>query len=215
MDHSGVDAATGNEERHRPASTLLYKKEGTSMPPNFNFPFVLSVVGAMMASSVVATLYVWPALRALPSTSALRILSCLQSFRFFGLNFIVVGFVAPGLNPAVASQIAWGDFIAAVLALLSVATLTWRSPLAIPIVWIANLWGIADLLNAYYKGGTQVADVGMFSAGIYVPALFVPLLFVAHILTFRLLLKRSDAKVKDGHPLPAGSVLPSPRAQSR
>jgi len=36
------------------------------MPNNFNFPFILSVVGALVSSSVVATLYVWPALRSLP-----------------------------------------------------------------------------------------------------------------------------------------------------
>ena len=173
------------------------------MPQNFNFPFVLSVVGALIASSVVANIYVWPALRALPRANALRILASLQAFRFFGLNFIVVGFVAPALNSAVANQIAWGDFIAAVLALLSIATLTSRWPLALPIVWIANLWGIADLLNAYYKGSTQVADVGMFSAGIYVPVLFVPILLTAHVLAFRLLLKPSEAKVQNGKPLAA------------
>jgi fumarate reductase subunit D len=52
-------------------------------------------------------------------------------------------------------------------------------------------------VNAYYKGVTQVADIGLFGAGIYVPALFVPILLTAHVLAFRLLLKRSDAKVKD------------------
>ena len=173
------------------------------MPSSFNFPFVLSVVGAMIATSVVASLYVWPALRGLPRANALRILASLQAFRFFGMNFIVTGFVASGLNPGVAAQIAWGDFIAAVLALLSIAALTWRWSFAVPIVWIANLWGIADLLNAYYKGATQVADVGLFSAGIYVPALFVPILLIAHVLAFRLLLKPSDAKVQNGNPLAA------------
>lgn len=169
------------------------------MPNNFNFPFVLSVVGCLLATSVVASLYVWPALRSLPRANALRILASLQAFRFFGLNFIVVGFVASGLNSAVANQIAYGDFIAAVLAVLSVAALTWRWPFATPIVWISNLWGIADLLNAYYKGATQVGDVGLFSAGIYIPALFVPILLVAHVLAFRLLLKPSEAKVQNGN----------------
>ena len=173
------------------------------MPSNFNFPFVLSVVGAVIASSVVASLYLWPALRSLSRANALRILACLQAFRFFGMNFIVVGFVASGLNPAVANQIAWGDFIAAALALLSVAALTWRWPLATLIVWVSNLWGLADLLNAYYKGATQVADVGLFGAGIYVPALFVPILLTAHVLAFRLLLKPSEAKVQNGNSLAA------------
>jgi hypothetical protein len=162
------------------------------MPNNFNFPFVLSVIGGLIASFVVARLYVWPRLRSLPRYDALRILASLHAFRFLGMNFIVVGFVAPGLSSAVGNQIAWGDFVAAALALLSIAVLTWRSALALPIVWISNLWGVADLLNAYYKGSTQVADVGLFGAGIYVPALFVPILLTAHMLAFMLLVRRSD-----------------------
>jgi hypothetical protein len=189
------------------------------MPANFNLPFVLSVLGAFIASYVVANLYVWPALRSLPRANALRILACFHAFRFFGMNFMVVGFVSPALNSAVANQIAWGDFVAAVLALLSIAVLTGRWAFAIPIVWISNLWGTADLLNAYYKGYTQVAGVGLFGAGIYVPALFVPMLLTAHMLAFMLLLKRSEVVVEKGtHEFgrgPSGRVEPSWPANAR
>jgi len=134
------------------------------MPRNFDLPFVLSAFGAFITCVVVANLYAWPALRALPRVKALRVLASLQAFRFLGLNFVAVGFVSSGLNSSVGNQIAWGDLIAAVLALLSIPTLTGRSPYAIPIVWLSNLWGTADLVNAYYKGVTQVADVGLFGA---------------------------------------------------
>ena len=157
------------------------------MPDKFNLPFVLSVVGAFIATYVVARLYVWPVLRSLPRYNALRILASLHAFRFLGMNFIVVGFVSPALSSAVGNQVAWGDFVAAVLALFSVAALTWRWSFAIPIVWISNLWGTADLLNAYVKGATQVADVGLFGAGIYIPALFVPILLTGHMLAFAVL----------------------------
>ncbi len=162
------------------------------MPPNFNLPFLLSVAGALTSCAVVSSLYVWPSLRWLPRTDALRLLASLQAFRFLGLNFVVTGFVSAQLNSAVANQIAWGDFVAAVLALFSIAALSWHWPFAIPLVWISNLWGVADLLNAYYKGSTQVADVGVFGAAIYVPALFVPILLTAHVLAFMLLSRRSD-----------------------
>ena len=167
------------------------------MPVNFNFPFVLSVAGALIASFMVANLYVWPRLRVLPRVDALRILSSLHAFRFEGMNFLVVGFVSPALNTAVASQIAWGDFVAAVLALVAIAMLTRRWALAIPVVWISNLWGTADLLNAYYKGVTQVASPGLFGAGIYIAALYVPLLLTAHALAFMLLLKSSEVAVQE------------------
>jgi hypothetical protein len=85
------------------------------------------------------------------------------------------------------------------LALFSIAVLTWRWAFAIPIVWIFNLWGTADLLNAYFKGVTQVPDVGLFGAGIYIPALFVPILLTAHMLAFMLLLKRGDIVEQSGN----------------
>ena len=169
------------------------------MPNNFNFPFVLSVIGGFIASLVVAQIYVWPALRSLSRNDALRILASVHAFRFEGLNFMVLGFVSPALNSAVAKQIAWGDFVAAVLALIAIAALTRRWTFAIPMVWILNLWGTADLLNAYYKGATQVGDVGLFGAGIYIPTLFVPILLTAHILAFRVLLKRGDVRARDGN----------------
>ena len=169
------------------------------MPNSFNLPFVLSVMGAFIAVFVVANLYIWPALRSLPRTDALRILASLHAFRFLGMNFMVAGFVSPALNSAVANQVAWGDFVAAVLALISIAMLTWRWAFAIPIVWISNLWGTTDLLNAYYKGVTQVADVGLFGAAIYIPALFVPILLTAHMLAFMLLLKRGDVVEQYGN----------------
>jgi hypothetical protein len=156
--------------------------------PAINLPFVLSVAGAFLASSAVAYIYVWPALRALPRFDALRLLAAFHAFRFFGMNFLVAGFVSPELSSDFASKVAWGDFIAAALALLSMAALSWRWSLAIPIVWIFNIWGTLDLLNAYYMGATQLRDPGLMAAGIYVPALYVPLLLVSHLLIFLLLL---------------------------
>lgn len=159
------------------------------MPANFNLPFILSVVGAFLTSTVVAIIYVWPALRALPRYDALRLLAAFHAFRFLGMNFMVAGFVSPALSRPFAGEVGWGDLIAAVLALLSMAALSWRWPIAIPMVWIFNIWGTLDLLNAYYVGGTKIGDPGLFGAGIYIPALYVPLLLVSHVLVFMILLR--------------------------
>ena len=163
------------------------------MPPTFNLPFVLSVVGAFLTSSVVAYTYVWPALRAMPRYGALRLLAAFHAFRFLGMNFLVSGFVSPELSSDFASKIGWGDLIAAVLALLSMAALSWRWSIAVPIVWIFNIWGTLDLLNAYYMG-VMIGNPGLFGAGIYIPALYVPLLLVGHLLAFMILLKARSAE---------------------
>jgi hypothetical protein len=164
------------------------------MPPTFNIPFVLSVVGAFLTSSVVAYTYVWPALRAMPRYGALRLLAAFHAFRFLGMNFLVSGFVSPELSSDFASQVGWGDLIAAVLALLSMAALSWRWSIAVPIVWIFNIWGTLDLLNAYYMGVTKIANPGLFGAGIYIPALYVPLLLVSHVLAFMILSRIGSAE---------------------
>ncbi|MCA6121851.1 hypothetical protein J6500_08045 [Bradyrhizobium sp. WSM 1704] len=157
--------------------------------PAINLPFVLSVVGAFLASSAVAYIYVWPFMRTLPQFEALRLIAAFHAFRFLGMNFLVTGFVSPEVSFDFASKVAWGDFIAAVLAVLSMAALSWRWSIAIPVVWLFNIWGTIDLLNAYYMGATQLRDPGLMGAGIYVPALYVPLLLVSHVLSFLLLLK--------------------------
>jgi hypothetical protein len=112
----------------------------------------------------------------------------LTFIRFLGMNFVVAGFVSPELSSDFASKVGWGDFIAAVLALFSMAALSWRWSIAIPVVWLFNIWGTLDLLNAYYMGVAQLRDPGLVAAGIYVPALYVPLLLVSRVLIFLLLL---------------------------
>src|SRR5215813_9682187 len=164
------------------------------MPANFNLPFVLSVVGAFLTSSVVAYIYIWPLVRAMPRYDALRLLATFHAFRFLGMNFLVAGFVSPELSSDFSNKVGWGDLIAAVLALLSMTALSWRWPVAIPIVWIFNIWGTLDLLNAYDMGVTQIGNPGLFGAGIYIPALYVPLLLVSHVLIFMLLLSAKSVE---------------------
>lgn len=157
------------------------------MPPDLNLPFVLSVAGAFLTSSVMAYVYVWPALRTMPRYEALRLLAAFHAFRFLGMNFLVSGFVSSELSSDFANKVGWGDLAAAVLALVSMAALSWRWPIAVPIVWIFNIWGTLDLLNAYYMGVTKIGNPGLFGAGIYIPVLYVPLLLVSHVLAFMVL----------------------------
>jgi hypothetical protein len=80
------------------------------------------------------------------SVAALLIL---HSFRFIGLAFLVPGVVSPDLPSAFARAAAYGDVIAATLALLSLLSLLRGT--GVVIAWIFNLWGNVDLLNAFYE----------------------------------------------------------------
>jgi hypothetical protein len=145
-----------------------------------------------MAWGILAARYLWPALRNLPRAQALQPLLLLHCFRFVGLAFLVHGVVSPDLPSAFARPAAYGDLVAAVLALLALVAL--RSPPGIGLVWVFNLWGSADLLHAFYQGRVGVGfEPGQLGAAYFIPTVVVPLLLVTHVLVFRLLLERGDA----------------------
>jgi hypothetical protein len=156
--------------------------------------FGVSILLSFIASGIVTVLYVWPYLRAIPTTSAIRILLMPHCFRFMGLAFLFPGVVSPDLPSAFAIPAAYGDLIAALLAMLCVWALSTASAVAIPLVWIFNLWGAADLLFAFYQGeiGVGVAP-GQFQSTFIIPTVIVPALLITHALIFRLLL-RGDSK---------------------
>jgi len=61
---------------------------------------------------------------------------------------------------------------------------------AIAAVWIFNLWGATDLLNAIYQGQIGVGiGPGSFGAAFYIPTVLVPALLITHALIFWLLLR--------------------------
>jgi len=157
--------------------------------------FGISVLFSFVAWGLVTRLYIWPALRNQPRADALRPILLLHSFRFVGLAFLVPGVVSPRLPLAFARPAAYGDLATAVLALLALATLRNRFRLGTLLIWVFNLLGTADLLNAFYQGnrtGLALAP-GLQGAAYFIPTFVVPLLLITHGLVFRLLLRRQQA----------------------
>ena len=156
------------------------------MPPERLFG--LSIVLGFLVWGVIAARYLWPTLSKRPRAEALRPLLLLHGFRFIGLSFLVPGVVSPDLPAAFARPAAYGDLIAALLALLALAGL--RTRLGIGLVWVFNLWGTADLLYAYYQGRIGVGvEPGQLGAAYFIPTVVVPLLLITHGLVFRILVR--------------------------
>jgi hypothetical protein len=147
----------------------------------------ISIVFSFVAWSIVAAHYIWPELRGQMRARALRPLLILHSFRFLGLAFLIPGVVSPDLPAAYAAPAAYGDIIAAGLALIALAALNngWGDFL----VWIFNIWGTADLLYAFYQGNQVGLQPGHLGATFFIPTLIVPLLLITHGLVFRILLR--------------------------
>src|SRR5438477_12036254 len=93
-----------------------------------------------IAWGLVAAWYIWPGLRHQARSDALRPLLLLHCFRFVGLAFLVPGVVSPHLSADFARPAAYGDLVAAILALLALAA-GLQTRLGLALVWVVNLWG--------------------------------------------------------------------------
>ena len=147
--------------------------------------FFVSIVFSFIAWGVITARYIWPELRLRPKGEALRPLLILHSFRFIGLAFLVPGVVSPDLPAAFAHPAAYGDIIAAMLALLSLLLLPAAAGVAA--VWIFSLWGSADILNAFYQANHAGLLAGPLGAAFFLPTVIVPPLLITHGLAFRIL----------------------------
>ncbi len=155
--------------------------------------FFATVVFGFVAWGIVAARYIWPALRHKQKADALQPVLILHSFRFLGLATLVPGVVSPNLPTAFAQPEAYGDLVTAILAMLTLFLLPRRAGLVG--AWIFNIWGTADLLNAFYQGNAASLLAGQLGATYFIPTLFVPLLLITHALAFRILLRSQSESV--------------------
>ncbi|MBS0416471.1 MAG: hypothetical protein JSR66_02075 [Proteobacteria bacterium] len=155
--------------------------------------FFVSIAFALLAWCIVAKRVFWPRLRDLPMAEALQPVLVLHSFRFIGLAFLVPGVVSPELPSAFANAAAYGDIIAAILALLALAALPSRT--GVVLAWIFNLWGTVDLFDAFYQANASGLTPGELGVMYFIPTLIVPLLLITHGLSFRILIKSSESSL--------------------
>ncbi|MDI1346379.1 MAG: hypothetical protein PSV22_20105 [Pseudolabrys sp.] len=157
--------------------------------------FGTSIVSSLVAWTLVTANFIWPVLRDRSRIDALRPLLILHAFRFIGLSFLISGVVSYDLPPDFAFDAAYGDLVASILALVSLAAL--RTSLGIPLVWIFNVWGSFDLLNAFYRASAGGLMPGQLGAAYFLPTVIVPFLLVTHVLIFRLLLRQAPVAVRE------------------
>ena len=140
--------------------------------------FFVSIAFSFVAWGVVAGSLILPELRRRGRNEALRPLLMFHSFRFVGLAFLVPGVVSPDLPAVFAEGAAYGDIVAAALALLTLALLPGR--LGIVTAWVFNLWGSADILHANYEGVRLGVQAGQLGAAYFLPTFIVPLFLITH-----------------------------------
>ncbi len=151
-------------------------------PEIFRLQFLLSLV----VWTVIARSLVGPWLNGMARDRALLWLTLPHAFRHIGMVFLVPGVVAQPLPADFSVPAAYGDLLAGVLALVALIALRARWAGAVALVWLFNLVGTVDLLNALRHRGVA-AD---FGAAWFIPTFLVPLLLVTHFMIFVRLLRR-------------------------
>lgn len=148
----------------------------------------LSIVMSLIAWSLIFAWYINPLLAQIPLEKALEPILLLHTFRYVGLMFLVPGVTSEVLDPRFAMPAAYGDLAAAILAFLAILALRLHLSWRIVAVWLFNLWGVIDLLNALGRGMLYTPD-GHLGTTFWIPATIVPLLLVTHGYVFIQLFK--------------------------
>jgi len=136
---------------------------------------------------VAARIYVVPNLPLWNPQAVLAPILLLHSLRHLGLMFLAPGVVHEGMPAQFAYPAAFGDLLAAALAMTALLTGTPR-----PLVWIFNVVGTVDLLAAITLATIYGAPHFMGPA-YWIPAFWVPALLVTHYLTFVILAKSEES----------------------
>lgn len=151
--------------------------------------FWLQIVVSVGVFTLITVWYVWPRLVTQELNSALAPLLWVNVFRFVGMALLVDGMIDPRLSHGSQAVSAYGDLLAAVLALAAIYALrsNWRN--AIPLVWVANVWGFVDLLNTLRSIiSTNLGSYHLESFW-WVFILLAPLVIISEVGIFILLIK--------------------------
>src|SRR4029453_15360310 len=143
----------------------------------------LNLIFSTLVFWITARIYILPRLHETPPRSILLPILILHSFRHLGLMFLVQGATYPGMPPQFAYPAAFGDLLAALLALAAIPPVGKNLRSARALVWIFNIEGTVDLMAAITLATVYGASAFM-GAAYWIPAFWVPTLLVSHYIAF-------------------------------
>jgi hypothetical protein len=148
----------------------------------------INLVFSTLVFWIAARIYVLPRLDELRPRTVLLPILLLHAFRHLGLMFLAPGATYRGIPAAFAYPAAFGDLVAAVLAIAAIPAVARNTRSARFLVWLFNVEGTLDLLVAIVLATIYGASAYMGPA-YWIPAFWVPALLVTHYITFIVLLR--------------------------
>jgi hypothetical protein len=153
----------------------------------------LNLIATTVVFYVAARIYLLPNLDRLRPRVVLVPILLLHSLRHLGLMFLTRGATYPGLPSQFAYPAALGDFVTAVLAFVALFFVLRESTAAKLFVWVFNIVGTIDLLDAITLA-TVYKALPFMGPAYWIPAFWVPALLVTHYITFVLLIKHWNVR---------------------
>ena len=152
--------------------------------------FGVQTLFSFVVFGLLAWWYVWPWLKTVDRTTAVTALTFVHALRPIGATVLVASVAGTALPRDFTEAVAYGDLVTSVLAVITLVALRGRWGFAIALVWLTNVVGLVDLVNALVGGVRyDIARLGMGSFW-YVVTILVPILWIAHALAFALLVRR-------------------------
>ena len=154
----------------------------------------INLVFSTLVFGIAAKLMLLPKLARVNPRAAILPILTLHGLRHLGLMFLAPGATLPGLSTQFAYPAAFGDLLAAVLAVAALPAVATQARLAVPLLWLFNIEGTLDLAVAIALA--NVYEVAPYlGASYWIPAFWVPALLVTHYILFVILVRHRSAIV--------------------
>lgn len=159
---------------------------------------VVSLTPASLTAQVISfvllitatVLFVGPWMNRKPLSVALIVPLWVHAFRYVALQIFSAQHFGFAISDVLASEIAWGDVAATVLAVAGLWLVHYRSPVAKLVVWALVIESVIDLANATVGGVRENALETAFGVTWLILSLYVPGLWVSTALMAWLLVRR-------------------------
>jgi hypothetical protein len=160
---------------------------------------IISIFNALVSFTIIYV-FVRPYLIAGGHKQHLTVLLCVHLFRYLGLIALLPGLFdlsSLGFTKSYFAQIAYGDFLSGLLAIVCLIAVHSDFRMTTPLLWFFNLFGFIDLLNAGIRIAPKIQDPNILGGlGWIIFTVYLPAVIVSHLVIFYLLLRRSESEGK-------------------
>jgi hypothetical protein len=157
-----------------------------------------AVLASLISFALFALITVWyviPWLRAQPRAKGLAPLLWIHAFRYVALQIFSAQKIGFAVSDGARDQIAFGDVIGSILAVLAIVALRSRARIAPFMVWVFVAEAIVDLANAPIVGAREQLFATASAVTWLILTFYVPLLWISLALIVWQLFSRRDEPV--------------------